>query len=312
VRQPAAFCGIVGYKPSYGRVSRYGLVAYASSLDQIGPLSTTVEDTALLMEVLGKHCEKDSTSLAIPPEAYMQHLALDLKGKTIGVPRSFLEDLNPEAKASFQTSVEIFQSLGAKIVDVNLDILKYSIAVYYILSTAEASTNLARFDGIRYGLRSSRAKTLDEVYDFSKQEGFGPEVKNRILLGTFVLSSGYKDAYYEKAQRVRALIIQKLREAFTLCDAITLPCSPFAAFPIGAIQEPLQMYLQDVYTICANLCGLPSISIPCGFTKEKKPLGLQILGPALHDKVVLSFAHAFEKATAHAAVPPLFSREKSS
>ncbi|MFI5335011.1 MAG: amidase family protein, partial [Chlamydiales bacterium] len=204
-----------------------------------------------------------------------------------------------------------FESLGAKIVDVDLDILKYSIAVYYILSTAEASTNLARFDGVRYGHRSARAKTLDEVYDLSKQEGFGPEVKNRILLGTFVLSSGYQDAYYKKAQKVRALIIQKLREAFALCDVIALPSSPFAAFPLGAIQEPLQMYLQDVYTICANLCGLPSISVPSGFTKDHKPLGLQILGPTLHDKEVLSIAHAFQKATQYAKTPPLFDQEVS-
>lgn len=310
IRQPAAFCGIVGYKPTYGRVSRYGLVAFASSLDQIGPLSTTVEDAALLIEILGRHCEKDSTSLSTPPENFLKHLTSDLKGKKIGVPRRFLEGLTPDVAACFDKSLEVFQNLGAKIVDVDLDILKYSIATYYILSTAEASTNLARFDGIRYGLRSKEAKTLDEVYDLSKQEGFGPEVKNRILLGTFVLSSGYQDAYYKQAQKVRSLIIQKVGEAFAKCDAIALPSSPFATFPLGAIQEPLQMYLQDIYTICANLTGLPSISVPCGFNKEKKPIGLQIFAPAQQDRVVLSFAHAFEKATDHVKIPPLFAEEK--
>ncbi len=310
VRQPAAFCGVVGFKPTYGRVSRYGLVAFASSLDQIGPFSNTVEDTALLMEVIGRHCEKDSTSLQIPQENYTQLLKQDLKGKKVGVPWKFLEELNGEMNQNFKQSVETLKKLGAEIVDIDLSILKYSIAVYYVIATAEASTNLARFDGIRYGMRSQRAKTLEEIYDFSKQEGFGPEVKNRILLGTFVLSSGFQDAYYKKAQKVRTLIIQKFREAFTKCDLVAMPSSPFAAFTIGEIQEPVQMYLQDIYTICANLCGLPSISIPSGFTKGKKPLALQFLGPLLHDKEVLAAAHAFEKAQAPFPVPPLFAGAK--
>jgi aspartyl-tRNA(Asn)/glutamyl-tRNA(Gln) amidotransferase subunit A len=306
IRQPAAFCGVVGFKPTYGRVSRYGLVAFGSSLDQIGPLANSVEDTALIMEVIGRHCEKDSTSVPHPQELYTQHLRADLAGKKIGVPWSFLKDLNPEMKASFQKAMEIMQGLGAEILDVDLDLLKYSVAVYYIISTAEASTNLARFDGVRYGVRSLRAKTLEEIYDFSKQEGFGPEVKNRILLGTFVLSSGYHDAFYKKAQKVRTLIIQKFRTAFSRCDAIALPTSPFAAFELGAIHDPLQMYLQDIYTIAANLAGLPAISLPCGLSPDKKPLGLQLIGPMMHDQTVLSLAYAFEKAVNFSSIPPLF------
>jgi aspartyl-tRNA(Asn)/glutamyl-tRNA(Gln) amidotransferase subunit A len=312
IRQPAAFCGIVGYKPTYGRVSRYGLVAFASSLDQIGPLATCVEDAALMMDVIARPCEKDSTSIPHVPEAYLQNLSQDNSKKRIGIPWNFLKDLKPDIKENFQKAVETFKQLGCEIVEIDLDILKYSVAVYYILATAEASTNLARFDGIRYGNRSSRAKNLDEVYEFSKQEGFGAEVKNRILLGTFVLSSGFQDAYYKKAQKVRQLIVDRFRKAFSSCDLIAMPSAPFATFPLGAIQDPLQMYLQDIYTICANLAGLPAISIPSGFNAEKKPLGLHLLGPTLHDGRVLAFAHAFEKATKHIAVPPLFNDERSS
>ncbi|MBI2743347.1 MAG: Asp-tRNA(Asn)/Glu-tRNA(Gln) amidotransferase subunit GatA [Chlamydiales bacterium] len=304
IRQPAAFCGTVGFKPTYGRVSRYGLVAFASSLDQIGPLANSVEDAALMMEVIGRHCEKDSTSINHPAEPYSKHLSDNMSGKKIGVPWSFLEDLNPEMQEAFKQAVQTFKSLGAEIIDIDLNVLKHSIATYYIVATAEASTNLARFDGIRYGVRSPRATTLDEIYDFSKQEGFGPEVKNRILLGTYVLSSGYQDAYYKKAQKVRALIIKKLREAFTRCDAISMPSCPFPAFTIGAIQEPLQMYLQDIYTICANLAGIPAINVPCGLSRDKKPLGIQLLGPVMHDKVILSLAHAFEKQTKFSYNPP--------
>jgi aspartyl-tRNA(Asn)/glutamyl-tRNA(Gln) amidotransferase subunit A len=295
IRQPASFCGIVGFKPTYGRVSRYGLVAFGSSLDQIGPFATTVEDAALAMEVLGKHCPHDSTSSSLPPENYVHALQQPLQPGTIGVPYRFLEQLGKEAKDSFFRALDVFQQKGAKLIDIDLDILNYSIAIYYIISTAEASTNLARFDGIRYGQRSTRAKTLDEVYDFSKQEGFGPEVKRRILLGTFVLSSGYQDAYYKKALKVRTLIIDKFREAFEQCQIIAMPTSPFTAFPLGAIKDPLQMYLQDIFTIGANLAGLPAISIPSGLSQEGKPFGLQLLGPQMHDAQVLSYAHAFEK-----------------
>lgn len=310
IRQPASFCGIVGYKPTYGRVSRFGLVAFASSLDQIGPLTHNVTDTALTMEVIGRHCPNDSTSLSIPPEHYLQKMHDDIRGSVIGVPWHFLDQLKDGAKDKFKETIEIYKSLGATIVDIDLDLLKYSIAVYYILATAEASTNLARFDGIRYGKRSSRAATLEEVYDFSKQEGFGPEVKKRILLGTYVLSSGYQDAYYKKAQRVRGLMIQKFTKAFEKCQMIAMPTSPFTTFPVGAIHDPLQMYLQDVFTIAANLCGLPAISVPCGFSHDHKPLGLQLVGPQLHDAKVLQFAHAYEKVTNYSQkIPPLFDDE---
>ena len=313
IRQPASFCGIVGFKPTYGRVSRFGLVAFASSLDQIGPLTHNVADATLVMEVMGKHCSNDSTSIDLPPENYLAKMQGDIRGSTIGVPWKFLEQLVDGSKEKFLQAIETFKSLGATIIDVDLDLLKYSVAVYYILATAEASTNLARFDGIRYGKRSARAATLEEVYDFSKQEGFGPEVKKRILLGTYVLSSGYQDAYYKRAQKVRALMIQRFKKAFEKCQMIAMPTSPFTTFPIGGIQDPLQMYLQDIFTIASNLCGLPAISIPCGFSHDKLPLGLQLIGPQLHDAEVFRFAHAFEKATHFSQkIPPLFDDEVKS
>ena len=295
VRLPGSFCGVVGYKPTYGRVSRFGLVAYGSSLDQIGPLATTTADTALVMEVIGKHCEKDSTSYEAPSYELLKPLDGNIKGLKIGVPTQFLEQLAAEPKKIFNESLEKLKKLGAEIVDVDLSLLNYSLAVYYILATAEASTNLARFDGIRYGNRSPRAKTLDEVYEFSKEEGFGAEVKRRILLGTYVLSSGYRDAYYKKAQKVRTLIIRQYNEAFKKCDIVATPVSPFTAFEIGAIKDPIQMYLEDIYTIGSNLAGLPAISVPQGFASDGKPIGLQLIGPQKHDAAVLKTAHAFEQ-----------------
>lgn len=310
IRQPACFSGIVGFKPSYGRVSRYGLVAFASSLDQIGPLTHNVTDAALAMEVLGRHCPHDSTSISLPPEEYVKKMQGKIDGKVIGVPWHFLEMLAPEMKENFAQSVEVLKSLGATIVDVDLNLLKYSVAIYYILATAEASTNLARFDGIRYGKRSTRATTLDEVYDFSKQEGFGPEVKKRILLGTYVLSSGYRDAFYKKAQQVRTLVIQKFHQAFQKCSLIAMPTSPTSAFCIDTIQDPMQMYLQDIFTIGSNLAGLPAISIPSGFDKDHKPFGLQLIGPQLHEADVFQYAYAFEKKTHFTdQIPSLFDDE---
>lgn len=306
IRQPASFCGITGFKPTYGRVSRYGLVAFGSSLDQIGPMAASTADTALLMEVLGRHCLHDSTSLNFPPEEYLSMLNANVRGLKIGIPWQFLEQLNEESKKNFNEALEIYKDLGAEIVEVDLSILKYSIAAYYIIATAEASTNLARFDGIRYGVRSPRAKTLEEVYDFSKEEGFGQEVKRRILLGTYVLSAGYQDAYYKKAQKVRTLMIQHYNEAFRKCQLVATPVSPFPAFEIGAIKDPLQMYLADIYTISINLAGVPAISIPSGFSSQGKPLGLQLIGPQKHDRQVICAAHAFEKATCyHDALPEL-------
>ena len=299
IRQPAAFTGIVGFKPTYGRVSRYGLVAFASSLDQIGPFSTTVSDAALIMQAIGKGCNMDSTSIHGQNLDYLAALKADMKGIKIGVPFHFLEKLNDEAKQNFHQSLEVCKSLGAEVIDVDLNILSYSIAVYYILATAEASTNLARFDGVRYGSRSPQATTLDEVYELSRKEGFGSEVKNRILLGTYVLSSGYKDAYYKKAQQVRTLMINKFKQAFSSCHLVAIPTTPFPAFTLGEIQDPLQMYLQDIYTIAANLIGAPAISVPSGFSAKGMPLSLQLIGPQMHDDKVLSAAYAFEQATGY-------------
>jgi len=312
VRLPGSFCGVVGFKPTYGRVSRYGLVAYGSSLDQIGPLATHTADAALVMEVIGRHCPKDSTSLQENAEDYLSQFKDSIQGMKVGVPWQFLKDLAPEARQAFENAVQQLKQLGAEIVEVDLSLLKYSIAVYYILATAEASTNLARFDGIRYGQRSTKAKTLDEVYDFSKEEGFGPEVKRRIMLGTFVLSAGYQEAYYRKAQKVRTLMIESYREAFKQCEVIVSPVSPFAAFEIGAIKDPLQMYLEDIYTIGVNLAGLPAVSVPNCLTKEGKPLGLQIIGPQKKDRRVLNVAHLLEKVLPfHSAIPDFVQKEVS-
>jgi len=294
-RQPASFCGIVGYKPTYGRVSRYGLVAFGSSLDQIGPMTITSADAALVMEVIGRHCPHDSTSIQNGPEEYLSAFKKSIKGMKIGVPWKFLEKLADEPKKAFEKGIEKIKDLGCEIVEVNLDILNSSVAVYYILATAEASTNLARFDGIRYGQRSPRAHNLDEVYDFSKEEGFGHEVKRRILLGTYVLSAGYQDAYYRKAQKVRTLILRSYNEAFLKCDLIASPVSPFAAFEIGSIKDSLQMYLEDIYSIGVNLAGLPAVSIPNQLSNEGKPMGFQLIGPQMQDRLVLNMAHILEK-----------------
>lgn len=310
IRQPAALAGIVGFKPTYGRVSRFGLVAFGSSLDQIGPMTTTVADAALMMEVMGKYCPKDSTSLQLPQEPYLDHLPQDLKGMRIGIPSHFLEDLKPDAKKNFEESKAILKDLGATLHEIDLDILKYSIPVYYILATAEASTNLARFDGVRYGIRSEAAKNLDELYDFSREDGFGPEVKQRILLGTYMLSAGFQSAFYKKAQKVRTLMIQAFNEAYRKCDIVALPVSPITAFELGSFQDPVQMYLQDIFTISANLGGLPAISVPSGFDQKQKPFGLQLIGPQLHDVLVIKFAYAFEQKTQFTQkIPPQFEEE---
>ncbi len=295
VRLPGAFCGVVGYKPTYGRVSRYGLVAYGSSLDQIGPLSVYTADTALMMEVIGRHCVKDSTSIQESPQDYLSQFKTSIQGMKIGIPWQFLENLKDESRQSFNQALERMKDQGAELIEVDLSILNYAIAVYYILATAEASTNLARFDGIRYGQRSSRAKTLEEVYDFSKEEGFGPEVKRRIMLGTYVLSAGYQDAYYRKAQKVRTLILRSFKEAFSKCDLIATPVSPFPAFEIGSIQDPVQMYLQDIYTVGVNLAGIPAVSLPNQLTKEGMPMGLQLIGPQKADQLVITTAQFLEK-----------------
>ena len=311
IRQPASFTGTVGFKPTYGRVSRFGLVAFGSSLDQIGPFSTSVKDIALMMESIGHYCNFDSTSLNINSEPYLDYLSTSIQGKTVGVPFKFLEKFNNNATAKqFEEGLNIFKSLGVKIVDINIDMMDYSIPIYYILSTAEASTNLARFDGVRYGMRSEKAKSIEEIYELSREAGFGDEVKQRILLGTFVLSSGYQEAFYKKAQKIRTLIIRQFKEAFKICDLIALPTTPTTAFEIDSILDPVNMYLQDIYTICANLGGLPAISLPLGLDQDRLPYSIQFLGPQLGDKRVLNFAYQFEKAlNLSKFIPPLFDKE---
>ncbi|MCH9609530.1 MAG: Glutamyl-tRNA(Gln) amidotransferase subunit A [Chlamydiales bacterium] len=309
VRQPAAFCGIVGLKPTYGRVSRYGLVAFGSSLDQIGPFATTTRDIGMVMEVLGQHDPHDATSLQSPPDDYLD-LFNGVRNKKIGIPRSFLEDLQEEPRNSFNQAIEVMKELGCEIVDIDLSVLKYSVSTYYIIATAEASSNLARFDGVRYGVRAKSAKTLDEIYDLSRTEGFGPEVKKRILLGSYVLSSGHQNAYYKQAGRVRAKIDEAFQTAFQSCDVIATPVSPIPAFPKGAIRDPLEMYLQDIYTIGVNLAHLPGISVPCGFNPKKKPFGLQFIGQRRGDPLICRMAHAYEQIAPFAAeIPPEFDRE---
>lgn len=301
IRQPAGFCGIVGFKPTYGRVSRYGLVAFGSSLDQIGPMTTTVADAALSMEIIGRHCPNDATNLDLPPENY--HLKKDLKEIKLGIPAQFLAGLRPEIRKNYDDAIHAMKQLGAKTIEIDLDILNYSIAVYYILATAEASTNLARFDGIRYGVRSKDAKNLDELYEFSRERGFGREVKKRIMLGTYVLSAGFQDAFYKKAQRVRTLIIEAFEKAFAECDAVIMPVAPSGAFEANSIHDPVEMYLQDIFTIPANLAGLPAVSVPSGFDPRGMPLGIQIIGPQMCDVPVLQYAYAFEQHTKHARIP---------
>ncbi|MCB1135376.1 MAG: aspartyl/glutamyl-tRNA amidotransferase subunit A, partial [Chlamydiia bacterium] len=307
IRQPAALCGIVGFKPTYGRNSRFGLVAFGSSLDQIGPFATSVADAALLQAVIGKHCDRDSTSIPSPAQPLNAKIGQSVKGMKVGVPYRLIEDLAEEPRANFNAALEKLQELGMELVEVDLDILKHSVAVYYILANAEASTNLARFDGVRYGVRNPDAKTLDDVYECSKHDGFGEEVKRRIMMGTFVLSAGYQDAYYKKAQKVRTLFIQSYAAAFKACDVVATPVSPFTAWKLGAIKDPLQMYLADIYTISANLAGIPAISVPSGFSPDGLPIGLQLSGPQLGDDTVFQVAHAFEQATGYTSeIPPSF------
>ncbi len=312
IRQPAALCNLYGFKPTYGRVSRFGLVAFGSSLDQIGPFARSVEDIALMQEVIAHHCPFDSTSIPDSSESYSDELETSIQGKRLGVPFTLLENIDPEIVKSFNEALEIYKSLGVTIVDIDLDLINYSIPTYYILATAEASTNLARFDGIRYGNRAKEAKTLEEIYELSRGLGFGPEVKQRILLGTYVLSAGYQDAYYRKAQKVRTRIIQDYKKAFEKCDVIALPTSPTTAFKLGSIQDPITMYMQDIFTISANLAGVPALSVPVAPSKKGLPIGMQLQGPVLKDARVLRFAHHFAKVTNfHKNLPPLFDKAAS-
>ena len=310
IRLPASFTGTYGFKPSYGKVSRYGLVAFASSLDQIGPMANCVEDVALMSEIISGHDSKDSTSIQESKTSYLDELNLSIQGKKVGVPYDFLESMSEERRKHFEENVEKIRELGCTIVPINLPMSVHSISVYYILAPAEASTNLARYDGIGFSKRSNQAETIDQVYQYSRRDGFGKEVKQRILLGTYVLSSGHKDAYYKKAQKVRKLIIDEFKTAFETCDMIMMPTSPGAAFPLQSIQDPVKMYLQDIYTIPANMAGLPAISIPTGFTEDKRPLSIQFIGPYKEDGRVLRFAHQMEKhLQIQSLIPPQFDRE---
>lgn len=307
IRQPASFCGCVGLKPSYGRVSRYGLVAYASSLDQIGPLTRTARDAALLLGVMAGHDPRDSTSLNAPVPDYVAALKDDLRGLRLGLPREyFVQGLDAEVEEAVRHAVVKCRELGAEIVDVRLPHTKYAVATYYLIATAEASANLARYDGVRYGLRVEGADPI-EMYERTRAAGFGTEVKRRIILGTYALSSGYYDAYYLRAQKVRTLIRRDFEKAFEHCDALLTPVAPTPAYRIGEkISDPLQMYLGDIFTVPANLAGICGISVPCGFTLDGLPIGLQILGPALGEERILRVAHAYEQATDwHLRTPPL-------
>jgi aspartyl-tRNA(Asn)/glutamyl-tRNA(Gln) amidotransferase subunit A len=311
IRQPASLCGVVGVKPSYGRVSRFGVVAFASSLDQVGPLTKTVRDSALIMNAMAGHDEFDSTSLNEPVPDYTKNLGHDLKGMRLGLPKEYMiEGIDPQVKSAVDVAIKQLQSLGAEIVDVSLPHTDYGIAVYYFLATAEASANLARFDGVRYGHRAENPKDLLDHYGRTREEGFGAEVKRRIILGTYVLSSGYYDAYYVRAQKVRELIRQDFVKAFEKVDAIVSPTSPVPAFKLGErTADPLAMYLADIFTNTGNLAGICGISVPCGLAKwngNQLPIGLQVLGKALDEARIFQIAHAYEQSTDwHKARPKL-------
>ena len=303
IRQPAALSGIVGFKPSYGRVSRFGLVAFASSLDQIGSLTKTVHDSTLLMNAIAGHDSHDSTSLNAPVPDYSKNLGRDLKGIRIGLPKEYMiEGVDPAVKSAVMAAVKQLGELGAEMVEVSLPHTDYAISVYYILATAEASANLARFDGVRYGHRAENVSGLFDHYARTRAEGFGAEVKRRIILGTYVLSSGYYDAYYLRAQKVRELIRQDFARAFEKVEALVSPTSPSPAFKLGEkTTDPLQMYLADIFTNAANLAGICGISVPCGFAEsengKKLPIGLQLLGKALDEARIFQIAHAYEQST---------------
>jgi len=315
IRQPAALSGIVGFKPSYGRVSRFGLVAFASSLDQIGPLTKTVHDSALLMNAIAGHDSHDSTSLNAAVPDYAKNLGRDLKGIRIGLPKEYMiEGVDPAVKSAVMAAVKQLGELGAEIIEVSLPHTAYAISVYYILATAEASANLARFDGVRYGHRAENVSSLFDHYARTRAEGFGAEVKRRIILGTYVLSSGYYDAYYLRAQKVRELIRQDFVRVFEKVEALVSPTSPSPAFKLGEkMTDPLQMYLADIFTNAANLAGICGISVPCGFVQSKNgkklPIGLQLLGKALDETRIFQIAHAYEQSTdwhkARPAIEPI-------
>jgi len=299
IRQPASFCGVVGLKPTYGRVSRYGLVAFASSLDQIGPITRDIRDCAMLLEVLSGRDGLDSTSLDYPVPSYLEYLVPDLKDMRIGLPREyFVPGMSYEVREAIVQATGVLGKLGAEVEEVSLPHTEYAIATYYLIATAEASSNLARYDGVGYGLRTREGNNLVEMYKKSRQEGFGEEVKRRIMLGTYILSKGYYEDYYGRARKVRTLVRQDFEEVFQSHDAVVTPVSPTVAFKIGEkMDDPLKMYLSDIFTISANLAGIPGISIPCGYSREGLPIGLQILTKAFDETTLLRVAYAYEQNT---------------
>ena len=308
VRQPASLCGIFGLKPTYGRISRYGLVAFASSLDNIGIFGLTALDAARVLSVIAGRDELDSTSANVPVPDYEATINDEIKGKRIGIPRElFGEGLDDEVRNAVEGSIDNFRGLGAEIVDVDLPYARYGIAVYYIIATAEASSNLARYDGVRYGFRAEGSHGLREMYMRTREEGFGAEVKRRIMLGTYVLSSGYYDAYYSKAQKVRAMVKADYEKAFTRCDAILTPTSPSTAFKIGErSDDPLAMYLSDIYTVSANLAGVPAVSVPCGLSSDNLPIGTQLVGNFWSEATLLNLANVYENQFPLGAKPLVF------
>jgi len=308
VRQPASLCGVVGLKPPYGRNSRYGLVAFASSLDQVGIFARRVEDVASVLGVIAGRDPHDATTADVPVPDYTAALTGDLKGARVGFPRAlFGEGLDEEVGDAVKGVVKVYRDLGVEIVDVDLPHAQYAIAVYYIIATAEASSNLARFDGVRYGFRAEDTPELRQMYRRTREEGFGAEVKRRIMLGTYVLSAGYYDAYYLKAQKVRTLIENDFLSAFERCDAIITPTAPTTAFALGEkVDDPLAMYLNDIYTVTANLAGVPGISVPCGLSSERLPIGFQLLGPYWSEPTLFKLAHGYAHARPFTERPPVF------
>lgn len=313
IRQPASLCGVVGLKPTYGRVSRYGLVAFASSLDQIGPITKDVRDSALLLGVISGHDRKDSTSSPEPVPDYLASLERDIKGLKAGLPREyFSEGIDPEVEARVMEAVGVLESMGVEVSEISLPHTEYAVATYYIIATAEASSNLARYDGVHYGYRSPCYSDFVDMYSRSRREGFGVEVKRRIMLGTYVLSAGYYDAYYLKASRVRTLIKRDFEEAFKRVDVILCPTSPTPAFRLGEkTEDPLQMYLSDIYTISANLAGIAGISVPCGLSSDGLPIGLQILAKHFDEETLIMTAYHCEREIGRLRCPLLSSKNES-
>jgi len=301
IRQPAAFCGVVGLKPTYGRVSRFGLVAFASSLDQIGPITKNVEDAAYVLQAIAGYDELDSTSANVDVPDFRAALTGEVKGLRIGVPRELLgEGIDPEVREAVLAALKQLESMGATWGEISMPHTEYAVPAYYLLSSSEASSNLARFDGVRYGVRADNAANLLEMYKESRSQGFGSEVKRRIMLGTYALSAGYYDAYYKKAQQVRTLIIRDFQAAFDQYDVILHPTTPTTAFKLGdKLDDPVKMYLEDICTVPVNLAGLPAISVPCGFSANGLPIGMQLVGKAFDEATILRVAHAYEQATSH-------------